>query len=292
MVASMTGFGRAEKVLDEYRVTVEISSVNNRYLEWQIRLPKTLVELESKIKKFLALKIHRGKINFSLVVEDKLKAGEKLSLDTDTADMYFSVISELKQRFDLADTISLEHFLNLPDLITAETVSVDLQKTWDEIEPICGEALDKFHQMRLAEGQIIEKDFILRLDLLSKYVEQIRSKASNNVTSYRDRLHQKTRQLLADFPVDEQRIAFEAALAAEKMDVTEELVRLGAHIASFSETLREEAAVGKRLTFVLQEMLREANTIASKAADYEISSLVISIKDEVEKLREQVLNIE
>ncbi|OQX92399.1 MAG: YicC family protein [candidate division Zixibacteria bacterium 4484_95] len=292
MISSMTGYGRADKTKDGYRVTVEISTVNNRFLEFQIRLPKTLAELEQKIKALLSSKLHRGKVNFSLTIDNDYPDTSKLSLSNDYADMYYKILKELKERFHLPDEINLNHFVNLPDLITAEVSEVDIKRIWDLVQSVCIEALDKLCSMRQAEGQSLFVDFIKRLDLLADTVIRIKNRAVNNVEIYHEKLRQRIKELLEDIPVDDQRIAMETAMVAEKMDITEETTRLEAHMESFRQTLKRDDAIGKRLTFVLQEMHREANTISAKAADHIISTLTINIKEELEKLREQVQNIE
>jgi len=292
MIASMTGYGRSEKNFDNYRIVIEISTVNNRFLDFQMRLPRTLVDLEQKIRKLLSSKIRRGKVNFSIVVEDNTQAIGRLSLNTEISDMYFKILNDLNTRYNLSGKIGMEHFINLPDLITTETSDVDLEKIWSDIEPSCIKALEGLYQMRISEGENLYNDFIERLKLLSKTIIKIKNLSGNNASVYRDKLEKRIQDILNDYPVDKQRIALEAALVAEKMDITEEITRLESHVDNFNQSLKQNDAVGKRLTFILQEMHREANTIASKAADYQVTSLVIDIKDELEKLREQVLNIE
>jgi len=292
MIASMTGYGRSEKNFDNYRIVIEISTVNNRFLDFQMRLPRTLVDLEQKIRKLLSSKIRRGKVNFSIVVEDNTQAIGRLSLNTEISDMYFKILNDLNTRYNLSGKIGMEHFINLPDLITTETSDVDLEKIWSDIEPSCIKALEGLYQMRISEGENLYNDFIERLKLLSKTIIKIKNLSGNNASVYRDKLEKRIQDILNDYPVDKQRIALEAALVAEKMDITEEITRLESHVDNFDQSLKQNDAVGKRLTFILQEMHREANTIASKAADYQVTSLVIDIKDELEKLREQVLNIE
>ncbi|MCD6160846.1 MAG: YicC family protein [candidate division Zixibacteria bacterium] len=292
MIASMTGYGCAETALDDYKIVVEISSVNNRYLDMQIRTPKTLMELEQKIKKLLSAKVKRGKVFFSLVIENTIQAAGRLSLDTEIADMYHNVLTDLKARYNLSEKIGIEHFITLPDLITAKTADVDMEKIWADVEPVCSQAIEHLYRMRLAEGKNLHADFINRLNKLTEYVNSIKEIAAANISAYREKLKQKIQEVLNDYPVDEQRIAQEAAIITEKMDITEEITRLHSHFDSYRQALNQDGAVGKRLSFILQEMNREANTIASKAADYQISLLAINIKDELEKLREQVLNIE
>ena len=252
MIASMTGYGRTEMIIDDYRVVVEISTVNNRYLDFQLRLPRTLIELEPRIKKLLSSKLRRGKVNFSLAVENNVQTYERLSLNADLADMYHNILNDLKTRYNLPGQIDLEHFVNLPDLITTETSEIDIEKSWLKIEPVCVQALDSIYQMRLTEGQNLYADFKKRLGLLTEFIAEIKRLTVNNVDLYRNKLKHTIQEIIDDYPVDDQRIAMEVALAAEKMDVTEEITRLSSHIDSFSQSLDEKSAIGKRLIFILQ----------------------------------------
>jgi len=288
----MTGYGRAEKTMNDHLAVVEITSVNNRYLEFQIRLPRTLIGLEQRIKKLLSSRIHRGKLNFSLSFEDNVQPGSRMTLNSEIADMYYKVFSELKDRYKLEGNININNFTGLSDLITPQTDEIELEDIWSEVEPLCREAIDNLAEMRLEEGRNLYADFLKRVNLLRDYVIKIEQLAATNVESYRDKLSQRIAEFLGDYPIDQQRLAMEVALVAEKMDITEEITRLGSHGDNFHSALNDDGAVGKRLSFILQEMHREANTIASKAANFEISELVINIKDELEKLREQSMNVE
>ena len=292
MIASMTGYGRAEKIVNDHMAVVEMTSVNNRFLEFQIRLPRTLIALEQKVKKLISSKLHRGKVNFSLTFEDNLEPGSRMSLNNDVADMYYKIFTELKDRHNLDGDISINHFIGLPDLISPQNDEPELENIWQTVEPVCLEALENLQKMRLDEGKNLYDDFVKRLELLAGYVDTIKHEAGQNVTAYREKLNLRLKELTEGLTVDEQRVAQEMAILAEKMDITEEITRLKSHIDSFRQTLEENEAIGKRLAFILQEMHREANTIASKASNYDISSITISIKDELEKLREQSMNIE
>jgi len=292
MIASMTGFGRAEAMVGERRIAAELSAVNNRFLEFQIRLPRSLIEIEPKIKKLLSTKLHRGKINFSLSLDANKDITQRLALDKQNADMYFRILNDIKARFDLPGEIRLEHFVNLPELIASESAPVDLDKLWADIEPVCQRALENLYRTRLAEGQYLLADLKARSGLIAELISQIRQRSPINVDLYREKLDAKLKELLADAAVDPQRLALEVALMAEKIDITEELTRLESHLQGFDHALQFDEPAGKRLTFILQELNREANTIAAKSADHQISAAVIEIKSELEKIREQVSNIE
>jgi uncharacterized protein (TIGR00255 family) len=292
MISSMTGYGRAEKNQADCKIVVETSSVNNRFLEFQVRLPKNLMELEGRVKKLLSAKLHRGKIYFSVTIDNDSSEDGGLALDQKKADIYYKILSDLKTEYNLPDQITLSHFVSIPDLITAQTSGLDLEETWNSIEPVCLQAIDNLCKMRFDEGQNLLVDFSNRLNLLTDYVHQIKSFTKDNYTAYSEKLKKRIKELLAEVPIDEQRLAMETALMLDKIDITEEIIRLEAHFQSFGETLATEDAVGKRLNFILQEMNREANTIGSKSVDYNISAIVIRIKEELEKLREQSQNIE
>jgi uncharacterized protein (TIGR00255 family) len=292
MIASMTGYGRAEKSEDDVKLVVEISSVNNRFLEFQIRLPKNLAELEPRLKKQLSAKLSRGKIYLSLTYDGSVSEEGRLSLDHEKADTYHVLLKELKARYGLGGEITLDQFVFLPDLITSQTNQVDLNKTWALIEPVCNQAIDNLCRMRQEEGDSLRADFENRLNLLNGALAQIKERFTANYAAYYEKFKKRIKELLAETPVDEQRLATEIALLADRLDITEETTRLESHILGFRQALDLNEAIGKKLTFILQEMHRETNTIGSKSADYNISSFVISIKEELEKLREQCQNIE
>jgi uncharacterized protein (TIGR00255 family) len=292
MISSMTGYGRADLTQDDIKLVVETSSVNNRFLEFQIRLPKNLAELEPRIKRLISAKLSRGKIYFSLTFDNDGPDNGRLTLDHDKADMYHFLLKELKARYNLEGEITLDHFVFLPDLIAAQTPRVDLDKIWAIIEPACIQAIDNLGRMRMTEGESLQMDLEQRLNFLVDYISQIKTRFAENYVNYYQKLKKRIGELLAETAADEQRLATEIAILADRLDITEETTRLEAHIQGFRETLKQNDAVGKRLTFILQEMHRETNTIGAKSADYGISALVISIKEELEKLREQTQNIE
>lgn len=292
MVASMTGYGRAELVEENLKATVEISSVNNRFCDIQFRLPKQLSPLESKLKEMILSSITRGKINFTLTWEETTPVSSYAKLNQEAADVYFNVMTELKKRFGLSGEISVNHFFNLPDLVKVEKEEADLDKAWEIVSGITQKALEEFTQMRKAEGTKLSQDLSKRITRLDEVVDQIEKLTPKSIDHYRKKLKSKIKELLDNLSVDEYRIELEVALMAERCDVTEECVRFKSHNQQFLSALKEDAPVGKRLTFLLQEMNREANTIGSKVVDVEISQKVISLKEEIEKIREQVQNIE
>jgi len=292
MIASMTGFGKAELMKDEVKVAVEISSVNNRFCEIQFRLPKFLTSLEPQIKTLILKTISRGKINYTLSWEETQEPSSYVKLNQEAADVYYNLFKELKEKYDLSGEIRVENFVNLPDLMKAEREEYDLKKGWEIVKEVTRIALNEFNEMRKNEGKGLSKDLRFRISKLDETVGEIERLSALNVQEYRKRLKNKISELLQEHELDEQRLAQEVAFMAERCDVTEECIRLKSHDQQFLSALDEEASVGKRLTFLLQEMNREANTIGSKAGHASISEKVIFLKEEIEKLREQVQNIE
>jgi uncharacterized protein (TIGR00255 family) len=292
MVSSMTGYGRAELVKENIKASVEISSVNNRFCEVQFRLPKFLSPLESKLKEMILSTTSRGKINYTLNWEESFPITSYVKLNQEAADVYHTIMTQLKEKYNLSGEIRVDHFLNLPDLIKVEKEEYDIDKAWEVMYEVTLKALEEFNSMRRSEGGRLASDLKQRVNYLEDAISEIERLAPVNVSNYRKKLKSKVSELLDNLVVDEQRIELEVALMAEKCDVTEECVRFKSHNQQFLSALEEGGPVGKRLTFLLQEMNREANTIGSKASDAQISQKVIFLKEEIEKLREQVQNIE
>jgi uncharacterized protein (TIGR00255 family) len=292
MVASMTGYGRAELVEENLKATAEISSVNNRFCEIQFRLPKQLSPLESKLKEMILSNIGRGKISFALSWEEASPVASYAKLNEEAADVYFNIMKQLKERYGLSGDVRLDQFFGLPDLVKVEKEEPDLEKAWEVVSEVTQRALEEFNRMRKAEGAKLAQDLTERVARLEETIPEIEKLTPKSIDSYRKKLKTRIAELLSNMVVDQHRIELEVALMAEKCDVAEECVRFTSHNQQFLSALKEDAPVGKRLTFLLQEMNREANTIGSKAADAEISQKVIFLKEEIEKIREQVQNIE
>lgn len=292
MILSMTGYGKAEAVNPEFKVGVEISSVNNRFCEIQFRLPKFLSLLEMRIKEKILGKISRGKITYSLTWEENLAPSSYVKLNQEAAEVYFNIFQELKKKYDLSGVLEVRDFINLPDLIKLEKEEYDLEKAWKVIAEVTERALTELNSMRRSEGSKLSVDLKGRVEKLDEVLSQIEGFSSQNLEAYRQKLHKRVSELLGDISLDEQRLSQEVALLAERSDVTEECVRFRSHNQQFLGALDQDVPVGKKLTFLLQEMNREANTIGAKALNVSISQLVIFLKEEIEKLREQVQNIE
>jgi uncharacterized protein (TIGR00255 family) len=291
MASSMTGFGTADAEGRGHKIRVEINTVNSRFLEYQVRLPKSVAALESQVKNLLAGLFHRGKI-LVMVNWERESGPEDLVLDEVKTQAYLKIYELLKEKFGIEGEISFRDFVALPDLVRAETEENNIDEIWTVLKPALTEAAEAAVQMREVEGKNLVEDMRRRISTIGTLTGEIEDRASQNVDGYRQKLKSRIQELLDDKPVDEQRIAQEVAMFAEKADIAEECIRLRSHLSQFAESLREEGPVGKRLNFILQELNREANTIASKSADYEISRRVIAVKEDIERLREQVQNIE
>lgn len=291
MACSMTGFGRAETENNDFKFVVDITTVNNRFLEYQMRLPKTLAPLENNVKNLLSTKFNRGKISVTVTWEQEPAEGA-IVLDETRADAYFKIYQLLRQRYGLEGAVSMSDFASLPDLVRVEKQEDDLDKIWEVLQGAVAAAADAARAMRGAEGTNLVQDMIARVASIRAVTDEIEALSGQNVKAYQDRLRARIEELLGGAEVDDQRVAVEVAVLADKSDITEECVRLKSHLEQYEASLQESGPVGKRLNFILQELNRETNTIGDKSAYYEISRRVITVKEEIERLREQVQNIE
>lgn len=288
----MTGFGRGEASKNGIRVEVEISSVNNRFCEMQFRLPKFLVQWEARLKEVLSHALERGKINYALNWEDERGVALSAQLNEEAADIYYQILTRLKQRYNIPGQVELKDFTAFPDLVKLNREEVGDETAWGLISSATEVALANIIAMRKKEGARLAEELRSRIKSLDKTIEEIKLLSVQNLELYRKKLTERISELLSDTPVDEGRLALEVVLMAEKSDVTEECVRFASHNQQFLGALAEDSAVGRRLNFLLQEMNREANTIGSKALSAAIAQRVVTLKEEIEKLREQVQNIQ
>jgi len=292
MTSSMTGYGRAELVKPEAKIVVEITSVNNRYSEIQTRLPRFLSPLESKIKELILSSISRGKINYTLTWEDLVPPTDQIKLNLETARIYYKIFKQLKKEFKLKGEPELEDFVTLPDLIKLEREELEQDKVWPLVSEATQKALSDLNRMRRNEGESLTAELRKIMGGLSAKVDEIEQLSKSSLTAYQEKLRVRIKQMLGEVVLDEGRLAQEVALMADKIDVTEECARFRSHQAQFLQTLNDSSPVGKRLGFIQQELNREANTIGAKSIEYEISARVIFIKEELEKIREQIQNLE
>ncbi len=292
MIKSMTGYGKSEQTIDSLNVTVEIKSVNHRYFEFSARVPREYGFLEEKLKKYCNSLITRGKVECYVSVEDLEEREMEVNVNKTLAAGYVKALKELSERFGLKDDISAVTLSRYPDVITLHKASEDEERIWNAVKTVAETAVSKFIEMRETEGGKLRGDILSRADYIIECVEFIEGRSPETVREYNEKLKQRMKELLGDASVDEQRLLNEAAIYADKIAVDEETVRLRSHISQLREFMNSNEAIGRKLDFLVQEINREANTIGSKAQDVDIAKKVIAIKAEVEKIREQVQNIE
>ena len=292
MPKSMTGYGRAQHLTNGRDILVEIRSVNHRYYEFSARLPRTCLYLEEKLKSFLNGKITRGKVEVSVTITRPDGKDAKVTVNQSVAQGYVDALREVNSELMLADDITLSSLLRLPDLFTLTKEQDDEEQIWQDVSACAEEALTQFVEMREKEGARLAADLLDKLDGIEAMLRQIESIVPSVAENYRNRLFNKLSELLADQNIDEQRILTETAIFAEKTAVDEETVRLHSHLTQGRELLAAAEPVGRKLDFLVQEMNREVNTIGSKAQDLSITKLVVDMKSEIEKIREQIQNIE
>ena len=292
MIKSMTGYGKSEQTIDSLNVTVEIKSENHRYFEFSARVPREYGFLEEKLKKYCNSLITRGKVECYVSVEDLEEREMEVNVNETLAAGYVKALKELSERFGLKDDISAVTLSRYPDVITLHKASEDEERIWNAVKTVAETAVSKFIEMRETEGSKLRGDILSRADYIIECVEFIEGRSPETVREYNEKLKQRMKELLGDAAVDEQRLLNEAAIYADKIAVDEETVRLRSHISQLREFMNSSEAIGRKLDFRVQEINREANRIGSKAQDVDIAKKVIAIKAEVEKIREQVQNIE
>lgn len=292
MIKSMTGYGKSEQTIDSLNVTVEIKSVNHRYFEFSARVPREYGFLEEKLKKYCNSLITRGKVECYVSVEDLEEREMEVNVNETLAAGYVKALKELSERFGLKDDISAVTLSRYPDVITLHKASEDEERIWNAVKTVAETAVSKFIEMRETEGSKLRGDILSRADYIIECVEFIEGRSPETVREYNEKLKQRMKELLGDAAVDEQRLLNEAAIYADKIAVDEETVRLRSNISQLRDFMNSSEAIGRKLDFLVQEINREANTIGSKAQDVDIAKKVIAIKAEVEKIREQVQNIE
>lgn len=288
----MTGFGRSEKVLSGRDITVEIRSLNHRYYEFSARLPRNMGYLEEKLKSALGERIFRGKTEVSVTVVNIEESDSVIEVNLNTAEGYLSALRKANEKLGLTDDITLSRLSKFPDIFTVYKASADEDEIWNDVRLTAEEALNSFIAMRETEGSRIKNDFTGRINYIEELVEIIEERSPQVNENYRERLYAKLKEILEDKNIDESRILTETALFADKTAVDEETVRLRSHIDQFRSLLELDEPVGRKLDFLIQEFNREVNTIGSKAQDAEITKIVVELKSEIEKVREQVQNVE
>lgn len=292
MIRSMTGYGRVQQTVDGLNILFEIKSVNHRFFDFNARIPRVYGFIEDKLKPYLQNYITRGKVEVFMTI-DPLNGDDSLvRLNETLAKSYIDALTKLKTDFNLLGDVTLSAVARNNDIFTVIKPPDDEDRIWNAVKKVVDKAIEGFVSMREAEGAKLRDDLLTRVDFIKGLVEKVEERSPKTVEEYRAKLTARMQDILKDASVDENRILLEAAVYADKVNVTEETVRLRSHIAQFKKMLSGSDAVGRKLDFLMQEMNREANTIGSKVSDYELASIVVEIKAELEKIREQIQNLE
>lgn len=292
MIKSMTGFGRSEILKNNRKIVIEVKSVNHRYLEAGIKMPKKLNSFESRIRETLKKYANRGKVDIFINYEDNNETQVNLKYNDKLAKEYMDIFAKMADEFKIENDINVSALSRYPEVISMEDAEVDEEELWAFIEEALKESLEKFVETRVLEGEHLKNDLLLKLDHMEELVDFIEERSPEIMKEYRSKLEDKVKEILGDTTIDESRIATEVVIYADKICVDEETVRLRSHINHARKCLSEDGGIGRKMDFIAQEMNRESNTILSKANDIEISNAAIDLKTEIEKVREQIQNIE
>ena len=292
MIRSMTGFGREHQILNGREILVEIRAVNHRYYEFTAKLPRNFMYLEDKLKTLLQGKISRGKVEISVSIYSVSGKETQVTVNSAVVSNYCTAMREAADSLGLHDDLKLSHIFEMQDAFNVVRAEVDEEEVWNDVRTVSEAALDKFVKMREAEGAKLRTDVLDRVAYIESLVGQVEALSPETVSQYRAKLYEKMKEVLNTTQIDEQRILLEAAIFSEKVAVDEETVRLRSHFEQLRTMLSDEEIVGRKLDFLVQELNRETNTIGSKAQDIKITRIVVDIKSEIEKIREQIQNIE
>ena len=292
MIRSMTGFGRHQEKIDGRNIQVEIRSVNHRYYEFSSRVPRAYGYLDEKLKSFFQSRIARGKVEVGVWIEADETAADEVAIRHGTASAYLKALTELRDTYGLRDDISVMALARQPEVLTVRTAEVDEDALWEAVKQVAAVALERFIQMREVEGERLRADVLSRKATILRAVEFVEERSPRTVREHMQKVEARMRELLDGAAVDEQRLLTEAAAYADKIAVAEETVRLRSHLDQLEALLSGDEAVGRKLDFLVQEINREANTIGSKCQDVELARTVVDIKAEIEKIREQIQNVE
>ena len=292
MVKSMTGYGRAQQQIGQRDITVEFKAVNHRFFEFGARVPRSYGYLEEKLKTFVGGRVSRGKMEANVTIVTLEGASAEVQVNFELARSYVDALRILSEPLELRDDLSLSAMARFSDIFAVHRVQEDEEEVWQAVQNVAAEALERFVAMRQREGERLREDILQKLKNIEGFVSFVEERSPQTVAQYQDRLYQKLSELLGDRTVDEGRILTEAAVFADRVAVDEETVRLRSHIAQFRKILDAPEAIGRKLDFLVQEINRETNTIGSKAQDVEIAKVVVEMKSEIEKIREQIQNIE
>lgn len=291
-IYSMTGYGSAKGDLDGQSVTVELRSVNNRYLDCSVRLPRTLIFAEDRVKEAVSSLVKRGKVDVFVSLQSAHESGTVVSADMTLARGYLDAVKALSKELDLKKGVTAYDIARFPDVLTLERKELDKDAAGEALYDLTVKAVNEFNAMRQREGERLRSDMLSKLETIEALVSVVEERSPQTVREYRQRLESRLRELLEDRNVDEQRLITECAIFADKTAVDEETVRLRSHIAQFRTMLEDGSPIGRKMDFLIQEFNRESNTIGSKCNDAQLASVVVELKSEIEKIREQLQNVE
>ena len=292
MLKSMTGYGRSESIIDGRHIIIELKSVNHKFFECNARLPRSCMFLEDKLKALVQTKISRGKVDVFLQLETLESADTEVLVNHPLASAYVKAFGELKEAYHLSDDVSLSLLARVPELLSVRKAQEDEDALWAAVCQVAEPAIDSFLNMRKAEGARLRGDILAKAEHLEALVSEVEQLTPETVSEYQERLKGKIEELLGSAHVDEQRVLTEVAVFADKVAVDEEIVRLRSHIHELHKLCESEEPVGRKIDFLVQEMNRETNTIGSKSVNSKIAYLVVDMKAEIEKIREQIQNVE
>lgn len=292
MIRSMTGYGRSQKILNGRDILVEIRSVNHRYYEYNSRVPRAYNYIDEKLKSLLKTGISRGKVDVSVTINNIEGRDTEVAINKGVAEGYVNALRSVADELRVADDLTLSNLIRLPDVFIVSKTPDDEDEIWGDVSQVAQEALARFVAMREIEGEKMRSDVLEKADFIVEMVGKVEELSPQTVENYRERLYKKLSEVLEGKDIDQQRIVTEAAIFAEKIAVDEETVRLRSHISQLRELVNSNESIGRKLDFIVQEMNREVNTIGSKAQDLNITKIVVDMKAELEKIREQIQNIE
>lgn len=292
MIKSMTGYGRCSETNEKMEITAEIKAVNHRYFDFSSRIPRQFGFLDEKVKNYVHSRVNRGKVEVYITIRMLENEAVGVEVNHSLAKAYSEALKELEDTYKLSSDIKPSDIARFPEVLEISKEEQDEDELFEAVKSVLEKAVDAFIEMRTAEGEKLKNDVLSRCDTILGYVKTVEEKSPESVKAYRARLEEKMKELLGDVKVDEQRLLTETAIFADKIAVDEETVRLRSHIAQLNDMMNSGEAVGRKLDFLIQEMNREANTIGSKCSEIEITRTVVEIKSEIEKIREQIQNIE
>lgn len=293
MIRSMTSFGRSNSEEGKKRVfTVEMKSVNSRYLDVNIRMPKSIISLEEEIRKMISNSLNRGKVDVFINIKNYNEGAGVPKVDINLAQGYLQCLKEIEEKLNIKNDISVMQIARFPEVITMIEEEDKIDEIWEELKPLISSSLDMMINMREVEGEKLKEDILIKINQIEDLVSKVEEFADSIPKVFKQKLEERLKDLLGNVEVDENRIATEVCILADKATVDEEIIRLNSHINQVRETLKLNEPIGRKLYFIVQEMNRETNTIGSKSSDIKMTNIVIDIKNILEKIREQVQNIE